>query len=73
MTLFSLEGAATGGNPDDSQTHEDSLQHQIMSQIAAADLPDLPTQGVEYNSLSANQVKQLVDCLTQTIYQNIKQ
>ncbi|XP_033641711.1 dynein beta chain, flagellar outer arm-like [Asterias rubens] len=69
----STDDTANAGNPEDTQTQAESLQHQIMAQIAAADLPDLPTQGVDYNSLSANQVKQLVDCLTQTIYQNIRQ
>ncbi|XP_022099208.1 dynein beta chain, ciliary-like [Acanthaster planci] len=57
----------------DMPSQEDSLQQRIMAQMAVPDLPDLPTPGVEYSNLSANQVKQLVDCLTQTVFQNVRQ
>ena len=52
---------------------EEPLLQRIMSDISIPELPELPTAGVAYNSLSANQVKQLVDSLTQTVFQNIRQ
>ncbi|XP_072048734.1 uncharacterized protein [Amphiura filiformis] len=52
---------------------EEPLLQRIMSDISIPDSPELPPPGVAYNSLSVNQVKQLVDSLTQTVFQNIRQ
>ncbi len=52
---------------------EEPLLQRIMSDISIPESPELPTPGVAYNSLSANHVKQLVDSLTQTVFQNVRQ
>jgi hypothetical protein len=35
--------------------------------------PQLPSEGVEYTNLSYNQIKQIVDNLTTTVYEKVKQ
>ncbi|XP_023931015.1 dynein beta chain, ciliary-like [Lingula anatina] len=37
------------------------------------DIPDLPSEGVDYSSMAEDQVKTLVDAVTTTLYQHIKQ
>ena len=65
-------GGASSGSKS-QQSKDEPLLQRIMSDISLPESPELPTPGVAYNSLSANQVKQLVDCLTQTVFQNIRQ
>ncbi|XP_043910785.1 dynein beta chain, flagellar outer arm-like [Protopterus annectens] len=47
--------------------HQETSSHQ-METVLVPPGPELPTQGVEYLSLLANQIRKLVDHLTQSIY-----
>ena len=41
--------------------------------VEMPDTPDLPTEGVEYDSLPENTVRQLIDRLTARVYSCVQQ
>ncbi|XP_033103095.1 dynein heavy chain 9, axonemal-like [Anneissia japonica] len=63
--------------PEEEGTTEEAEPADILDDKAddliLPEVPTFPTPGVEYTSFSANQVKQLVDSLNQTLFQHIRQ
>ncbi|KAK6172547.1 hypothetical protein SNE40_016179 [Patella caerulea] len=69
----------------DNGTEGDSVTSTLARKLIATtesddlpplDIPDterLPTEGVQYSSLSINQIKQMMDALTSLVYHRVKQ
>ena len=61
------------GEVDAEKRENEDDEALVLPPIDMPDVPELPSQGVEYNSLSANQVKQVMDKLTSNVYHKVKQ
>ncbi|KAJ8316357.1 hypothetical protein KUTeg_006371 [Tegillarca granosa] len=84
----SATGAATGGTTDKQTSKKDKAESASTSaankliageeseELPPLELPEtatLPSEGVQYSSLSANQIKQVMDKLTGLVYRRIRQ
>ncbi|XP_071959570.1 uncharacterized protein [Antedon mediterranea] len=61
------------GTTDDIEPTDNDIIDDDDKDLTLPKVPTFPTAGVEYTSFSANQIKQLVDALTQTLFQHVRQ
>ncbi|XP_078672103.1 uncharacterized protein LOC144911712 isoform X1 [Branchiostoma floridae x Branchiostoma belcheri] len=73
------EGVSIAGSNKQQENEEGETETSAESsrpkseELVLPDAPDVPTQGVSFDSMSVNQTKMLVDGLTQLVYDSVSQ